>query len=365
MLWGNSKMIPYVCAFTGSCLSSLSYSFAKDISLRFISWVCLFSFLFFPLAFRYKIGTDYANYTQILETAFMFGYIPSFEIGWYPIIVFIKFFHLDLQFFFIIPAFFSVLIFLYVVPPKKILFCLPVFFCFSWINSFNIVRQAFASMIFLLSLNCYQKNHFIRALFWGIIAFCFHKSAFLLCFLLIAAHFIRTVKNTYFNVSVFIIIILVFVVGKIGFRLFNAFAGYTPYAVYLNSEFSKQANLGSGLGVLLKEFILLLFLLSTQDGNDENFNKENNIVRIFVFMMGMAIALSAQIRILGRMANLFDAIYVYLIVHMTFASLRLRKIYLIFIFLIASLLFFKTVVGSPSSARSGLGVFPYQSIFSR
>lgn len=358
-------MIPYICTYLGSCFFAVPYSIAKDLSVRVLSGIMLFSFLFLPLALRYGIGTDYANYTSIIETGIRHNYIPGFEIGWFPIITLIKQFNLSLQFFFIVPAFFTVLIFMTVVPRDKILFCLPVFFCFSWINSFNIVRQAFSSMFFLLSLDAYKKNRISRTIVWGIIACCFHKSAILCSLLLLLVRYIKTPKYIYRNVFIFIIVILLFFIGKLGNRLFSVVAGYTPYAVYLNSAFADEAKLGSGLGVWLKEILLLLLLFSTKETHNESFNKENNLVRVFCFVMGIAIILSAQIRILGRIASLFDSIYIFLIIHLSMSSVRLRKIYLLFIFFVTSVLFFKTISGSPSSARSGLGVYPYQSVLSR
>ena len=357
-------MIPYILVFCTSIFSALAYSYAKDISTRVFLKTALFLILFLPLALRYNIGTDYSSYSHILETAFNHNYMPGFEIGWYPIVAVIRVFNLDLQFFFIIPAFFSLVIFFHIVPRKKIWFCLPIYFCFSWINSFNIVRQAFSSVIFLLALNNYEKKNYFFTFLWSIVAICFHKSSVLLLALLLFSHYCKSIENLYLNIFLFLCILSVFIIGKIGPRLFDTVVGFTPYAVYLNSVFYQQTKLGSGIGVVLKEFILLLLLCSTKSIKSERFNKRNDVIRFFVFTMGVSIALSAQIRIFGRLANLFDAVYVFLIIQLSSSSLKFRKIALSLIFLITSLLFFKSVFDNPSSANSGLGVFPYQSIFS-
>ncbi len=359
-------MTLYILVYFSALVVSFCYAKAKDGYACILFKILLFLLLFCPLAFRYDIGTDYSSYANILKTALQHDYMPGFEIGWYPIIYLIRLLHLDIHFFFVIPAFLSVLVILYVIPRKYVWICIPVYLCFSWINSFNIVRQAFASIIFLLSINAYLLGNKKIMVFWGIVSFLFHTSLILLCIILFVMPFVKKhIPKTYTSAIAFIIFISILAIGNVGTRFFNIVVSYTPYSGYLNSIFAQKAKLGSGVGVLLKECILLLFILANKNRKKGADRRNYALNWIFPMTMGAAIILASQVRILGRIANLFDSIYIFLVFTLAQSSSKYRKIFIIFIFLASSLLFFKTLVDNPSSLKSGLGITPYQSIFSR
>lgn len=359
-------MALYIAVYFSSIALSFCYAKAKDVYACILLKILLFLILFCPLAFRYDIGTDYSSYTAILKTAFQHDYIPSFEIGWYPIIYLIRLLHLDIHFFFVIPAFLSVLVVLYVSPRKYVWICIPIYLCFSWINSFNIVRQAFASTIFLLSINGYLLDNKKQMIFWGVVSSLFHTSLILLCIILFFMPFTKYhLPKPYTGVALFIVFISVLAIGNVGTRFFNIAVSYTPYSGYLNSIFAQKAKLGSGLGVVLKECMLLFFILANKRERNDMNRKNYTLNWIFPMTMGCAVILASQVRILGRIANLFDSIYLFLFFSLVQSSSKYRKVFIIFIFLTSSLLFFKALADNPSSIKSGLGVVPYQSIFSR
>ncbi len=145
-------MIEYIAIYIFSTVFSFCYAKAKKCSSIAIFATIVFCILFLPLACRYNIGTDYHNY-EIAINEYRYGgkFSFPFEYGWFPIVYVIKHWNVSVQYFFIIPAFFSMLILFYVVPRKYFWLCIPAYISVAYLESFSLVRQAFAATIFLLS----------------------------------------------------------------------------------------------------------------------------------------------------------------------------------------------------------------------
>ena len=106
-------MIVYLCTYFTASISAFCYSKCREKYFSFCLLVITFLILFLPLALRYNIGTDYQNYVTIVERILNGSDWYKLEYGYYPLIWIIRRFNLDIQVFFIVPAFISICI----IPP--------------------------------------------------------------------------------------------------------------------------------------------------------------------------------------------------------------------------------------------------------
>lgn len=358
-------MAVYLGTYFSASLSAFCYSKSKEKVSSFFFLLVTFLILFLPLAFRYNVGTDYENYVRIVGRILSGCEWYKLEYGWYPIVLLIKRFNLDMQFFFIIPAFVSTCIILYVIPKKYFWFCIPSYICVSWINSFSLVRQAFAAVIFLLVIKAHCEQRYWNALFWGIIAVLFHTSLLILLLLLPFSLMKWKIFSPCRNVMLFIPVCFVFIITPAAKILMDKVVSMTPYARYIDSIFGKKTEMGTGLGVILKElnFVLVLFF-SSRNMTNKNDNRYK-LICFYTFIFGISHLLATQIHIFGRLFHLFDPFYIYMLISVYEGGSRWRKIVILFIQLSMFVLYIKLLKDNHASAPGGLGVVPYESIFGR
>ena len=358
-------MIPYILVYFLSTVFSFCYSKSRDKSSTIVFLCLTFLTLFLPLALRYGIGTDYKTYVRIVSNGVALNYYTMFEPGWIPLIWLIDFFSLDVHWLFVFVSYISTTILFAVLPRKYFYICVPIYICTSWISSFSLVRQAFASLVFLVSLKKYMLGRNFQAVFWGVMAGLFHTSLFLpLCLIPFLGLRLKCL-NPIFNGTVFLVLCSAFALFDIGVVLFESFIALTPYASYINTIYNSKTELGSGLGIVLKELVLFLFLVSFRRDPAQTKDIKYNAICILAIVQGIFIILSAQIRILGRLTNIFDSAYVLFIIFLFHGKSKYRKLFLYFIILSFFLMYVKSLLSNPSSADGGLGLTPYQSTFSR
>lgn len=355
-------MTVYLGTYFAASISSFCYSKCKDKYFSFFFLLATFAILFLPLAFRYNVGTDYENYVRIVGRILEDHKWYKLEYGWYPIVWLIRYFSLNIQFFFIIPAFISICIIFHVVPKRYFWFCIPAYICVSWINSFSLVRQAFAAVVFLLAIKAHCERRYFYALFWGIVASLFHASLIVLLLLLPFTLLKWKIFSPCRNVILFVSVCFVFIITPSAKILMNKVVAVTPYARYIDSIFSQKTEMGTGLGVLLKEVIFLLVLfLSSRNITAENANRYK-LICFYTFIFGISHLLAAQIHIFGRVFHLFDPFYVFMLISIYEGGSRWKKLAVLFIRLSMFILYIKLLKDNPSSALGGLGVVPYESI---
>lgn len=374
-------MLTYVLIYIFSFLFAICYSKSRDKYASLVFKVVTFLLLCLPACLRYKIGTDYASYIRIINRCFRSGHYDVFEAGWIPILWLIKSLKLDTHFFFIIVSTFTYfIVFKYIERPYFYL-CIPVYVCTAYLESYNLVRQSFACTVFFLCIMAFQKEKYFRAIFWGVLSFLFHKSTIVLCLLLPLSAMKCTMFSPYKNAFFFLLIYIFFTFINVGEILMEKVAAYTPYAAYVTaSEYNRQTEMRTGLGILLRVFILFIFIFMSSRKQDKKriiygrdrilteelcHEKNYKISCIFVFALLMFSLLGAQIRILGRLVNLLSPFYLLEIQTLAKSESKYKRVCLFVIILIFFALFVATLTSSPSSAKRGLGLVPYQSIFSR
>lgn len=357
-------MTVYLGTYFTASISAFLYSKCKEKYFGLCLRIVTFTILFIPLAIRYNIGTDYETYVRIVNNIINGHKFYAFEYGYIPIIWLIKNFNLDIQFFFIIPAFISLCIIFYIIPKKCFWFCIPAYICVSWIDSFSLVRQSFAAVIFLLSIKSMCDNKFLKAVLWGIVAGLFHTSLFFLLFLLLFTIPKWNVFSPYNNIFLFIILNTILALTPAAEYLMQTILSVTPYAAYINTIFAKKPEMGSGLGVLLKLLILLMVLFFSNRNKLLKKDIRYNLVIIFTFVFSFSQILSTQIHIFGRMYHMFDPFYIFMLIAIYDGKSKYKKWVILFIQLAMFLIYYNILRNSPSSAWGGLGLVPYVSIFS-
>lgn len=359
-------MALYILVYFSSIVVSFCYAKSRDKSASIVFVLCTFLCLFLPLALRWNIGTDYKSYTRIVEDALRTGIYMKFEIGWIPIIYLIDKFDLDIHVFFLIPALFSVFIILYVVPKKYFHFCIPVYIAIAWIESFSLVRQAFAATVFLLAMKSFLRKNYSGFVFWAAVSFCFHKSIIVLAILMVVATMKWQILGRFIN---FIMLFGFYIVTRfvnIGGILMDKVIGITFYANYITSKYNQANNAGSGLGLLIRVTVFILFACMPYVASSaQNGRTLYKVTCVFTFFLAVGHMLAYQVHIFNRIPNLFSPFYIFFIINLSISKSRYRKITLLSIEFLIFLLFIATLINSLSSMQGGLGIVPYQSIFSR
>ena len=299
----------YLILYIVATLCAFCYAKAKTKIDILIFKTLLFLILFLPLALRYNIGTDYQTYVYLIKEYYFFKHsYLYFEPGWMPIIYAIEKWNLSLQWFFVVPAFFSTLIVLNedVMERKYAYFCIPVYICMAYLPSFNGVRQLFAATIFLLCIKHLVQKQYWKTLLWFIIATMFHKSILILFPLLPLASWDRKKLNQYRALIIYAVIVAVCIVCNIATLIMTKIVGDTFYASYVtNTLFNRPAEINSGLGVLAKQMLYILTLFSIRKEElDGTINQASirryNIVCFGTLCLASFSILATQIFIFSR-----------------------------------------------------------------
>lgn len=359
-------IFPYIAFYISGSVFAFCYSKSRDVSASAVFIICLFLSLFLPLALRYNIGTDYINYVRIVKNAIKSDVYTPFEIGWTPIIYLIGRFGWDIHVFFLIPALLSTLIVLYVVPKKYSYLCIPLYISIAWIESFSLVRQAFATVLFLLAVKSFLEKRYFHFVLWAAVSFCFHKSTIILAVLTPLAVMKWKMLSRYVN---FIILFGFYALTRfvnIGGILMEKVVGNTFYANYILSKFNKADADGSGLGMLVRLAVfILLACVPYVAPNMRERRTRYNIVCIYIFFLALGHFLAYQVHIFNRISNLFSPFYILFAINLAESESRYRRIALLAVESLVFLLFIVGVKAALSSLPGGLGLVPYQSIFSR
>lgn len=363
-------MYVYISIYCLSLFFSFCYSKSKDRNLILFFSMMTFLVIFIPLAFRCNIGTDYKNYVDIISTSLKDSNYNCFEIGWVPILWGIATFNLDIHIFFVLPALLSVLILFVVIPRKVFWVCIPAYISIAYLESYSLVRQNFAGSLFLLSVKAFYERKNIRALLWFIVTVSFHKSFIILVPLFFLSFFSWNVLNGYKKIVIYLLSCIFFSLFDITSFLMKRILVNSIYAGYIGSNYDVKAEMGSGLGILLR-LIMIIVLLSFIKRPAENISGNKIVARSYVFtvfaLMALACAhiLATQIHIFNRIPNLFSPFYVNFILALVYSKSRYKRIALLFVLIALFVLFIKTLLISSSSLGQGLGIIPYSSIFER
>lgn len=352
-------MIFYIAICISASLFAFLYSKTESKNLAFVFKWTSFLILFLPIALRYNIGTDYSGYIRHIANG---AYEDIFELGWVIFIKLILSLNLDLQWFFIIPAFLSLLIIFNFAERRYAYLIIFAYATVMYVNSYTAIRQSFATVIFLLAIKAFLDKQRIKMLFWIILSCLFHKSMLLAGFMLLVCEIDFKFLNSKTNIIILVFIFLLHYIG-IGNLIMSNIVSYTLYAHYETSNYNRDAEINSGLGILLKFLIIALMLF---------FGKKNlinyrlyNVSCIFLFCLAFSFVLFMEIHIFNRIKDIFIIGFMIGLLNMSFSQKQHTKFIIAIIMPLLFILLIGDIKNAQSSNFSGLGIIPYQSIFER
>lgn len=366
-------MSVFILTYIFSSFFAYLYSVEKDKYIASLLKICLFTSLFLPLALRYDIGTDYVNYAQQItyDVNPVENKWGGFEFGWRPLLWLIKTFEIDVHYFFVIIAFFSVLLVLNIVEKKYAYFAIVIYVSTLYLDSFSLVRQAFAGLIAFYGIASYYKKDNKRYLIFVFAACLFHSSMYFFLVLLPVFLFMENVqpfskKKIIFLFSFIYVFFTVINIPKIVFSVIvnSVFSSMSRY--FTDELYGSATKLGTGLGVLLKEFTAFPFIFFiTYCNKRKQTNKFFMQALIIHFLIIITYIFSTQITILNRLPYIFTPYFLISINFLGNSKSKYRKIILILVVIIFTTNFIVNLIKNPSASPGGLGITPYQSIFSR
>lgn len=372
-------MTLYILVYILASILSFCYSKSRDKSATIIFASLTFLTLFLPLALRYGIGTDYENYVRIVKEVVASGTNDEIEIGWTPLLLLIRIFHLDNHIFFLFPAFISTLIVFIIVPRSYLWFCLPPYVAIYWLESFSLVRQAFAASVFFFALHWFLKKKYRAFVIFALLSMFLHKSMTVLLILTSLSLFRWRILRPWTNTVILLAFYLATRFVNVGQILMDVVVGNTVYSRYITSQFNRESEGGSGLGLYLRLAIFLILLIvpfvpdkkvpAKRQLNSSSAvlgeRKEYNLLCLYVFSLMAGHVLAYQIHIFNRIPNIFSVFYLFFAYRLAAAKSRYRRVAMGLFQVLLFVLFLATLRGASVSSGGGLGIVPYQTIFSR
>ena len=316
-------------------------------------WRCvLLLVLLLPAAFRYGIGTDYANYVNYFNAPE--GVILRTEIGFLLLNRLVIALGGSVQWMFAIVALLTYMPLAFGLRRSRILPIVALYMLTLYLSSFSLIRQMLAISWVLVALTRYLDDHKIgHAYFWIVLASCFHLSA------LMVLPFIL-VRKIHVPAWLLLLFIPVFYFAAThGFidYLFSSdvFLG-TKYGGYVNSQYDRKTEMGSGLGVVLRMLIPLVYTLYSKQ-----LDRKNDVVLYSVVAYVVSYMLSIQIHIFNRLVDTFS--FAPILAFGVLSKELKKRLALVVLFVLMLVNFEKTIVANTSDKHGGLGVTPYVSIF--
>lgn len=370
-------MAVYIFLYLFVFVFSFCYSFAKDKFAISVFRTLCFLTLAVPAAVRYNIGTDYENYKRIILNGFRNHTYALFEPGWTPLLSFIDRFNLDIQWFFVFASLVTYTCLFCVIERNYFFIAIPIYVCLPYLESYSLVRQAMAATIFLVAVQFCSENKYLKSILAAALAVLFHKSVLLLCLILPLSKLKWKLFSPRGNVFLFGILFILFFVCDITKIVVVNVLSFTPYAGYISSSFFHKTEMGTGLGLMLRiaACFVLLFVCSREmkdnvckDASSKAVSVHSNLYKtvcLFEFCQVVFYLMSAEIHIFNRLPNLLNPFFPIAVLCMAKSKSKYRKLGILFLYFVFFILFVATLKSSPASAKGGLGITPYQSIFSR
>ena len=338
-------------------LLACALAFGVKITRGWQEWllrILLLAVMWVPAALRYGIGTDYASYTGIFNSPT--GQLTHIEPGFALINYAVMACGGKVEWMFAIVALLTYAPIAFGVRRKRILPVVVLFMLTMYLASYSTIRQSLAVTWVLVALTRYiDDGDILPAYLWIAAASFIHLSVLLvLPIVLIRKIHIPTWGWLLLLPAVYAVIRY----GFIDFLFSSDLFLNSKYGVYAGSVYDRQTELGSGLGILLRMIIPLLYIVYSY-----RFDKKYNIVLYAVIAYIVSYMLSIQVHIFNRLVDVFTFAP---ILAFSVMSGELRKRWALWA--VAVLLFVnfqKTIIANPSDAHSGLGITPYTTIFEK
>lgn len=363
------SILLYVLIFSFSLLIMTLYQYSNNKNLTMFYIVFEFFILFIPLVIRYDVGADYLNYTRIITGILENNDSFHFEIGWLPLLYFMKIFNIGPHFFFVFTSLVVIILILASIPKQNASVGICLYLCLGYIELYSVVRQCFGATIFAFYLSKYAKYRKMKYLYLGsIIGFLFHKSILFLLpivfMVTLLANWNKNMNNKK-NVTFFIFLIVFFSFFHIGTFVINSVLPYTSYAVYahMGERLIGAQRKGSGIGVLLRYSIcfgILFYLKPACYTVKQQFPMQKRIKIWLTYVQTFLFVISNEIAIFMRLPLLLNTSLCVLYEN---KSNRIRKLQNFALILASFLLYLATILKSTRDIKGSWQLLPYYTIF--
>jgi hypothetical protein len=325
----------------------------------------LFIVLWIPAAIRYGIGTDYFSYVDYYNDIKYGGISRKLEVGFIFIYKLLIMLNLDVQWFFVITSFFTIL-FTLLSFKKHFYFSVLLYNLFLlYLYSYNIVRQALAVAIVMYAISNIIRGNAKKYVFLVCMASLFHISA-----ILFLPFFLFSKINYKITIPLMIIIILSIVQMDI-----KSFIENLPmvgkYAFYFNNSFYGVQGIQSVAGILVRAIPIFFAVLLSKKIFKENCGYNFIIVLSFSYLM--ALILARKFFIFYRLIQLFLIAQVFIIPLLLksirpssifYSSLRYGIFFLVIVFNL--FIYERYITNTKNEIFNGVrNIIPYESIFVR
>jgi transmembrane protein EpsG len=257
----------YISIFLIAAIFSYIAEYGNELSLRTSARFIVFFAMLLPSMLRYDIGVDYGSYVELYLTEYK--KTPFMEPGF-------KYFSILLHRMAISPWLYMGIIsgitygILCFFIPKKHFFTIIVFYIlsYSYLWSYNAIRQYLAGSLLLLSLNAYFHDRKIKSFTLLGIASSIHFSSLIALPIILFSN-IRINRTIRFFLIIFIVVFLSS--GDVLLSILRLFILISPRYVYLISLLTERTKINTGLQFLILSLPSILIIL-----NSRNIEKQNN-----------------------------------------------------------------------------------------
>lgn len=342
--------------------SSVIFIFASENCSNRIAKHILVLFSLIPLflisGLRENTGADYENYVYIYKNLDYYHSQWPLELGFYYLNKLYSYLGLHVQFIFLTMAFIQCLfLYLSLIKVRKPSLFLTFYILIFYLDSLNIVRQSVAMSIVLYSciLLLYDKLTIKFFFLIGLASF-FHNVS-----LIFAPLFF--IRNFHLNKTFMLLVILTFLI-VLKFDLLGLlsspdyFSGTKYEAYFFIDEYAKEADFGSGIGVIFQYFIIfpILFFRNKLFESDKY-----NFVLFSNALVCIAFAVSMKFYIFNRVLSALSISLLLSVELIYFSKIKVRKLIVLVYFLFSFILFSKDIYDSFGN-HANKRISPYISI---
>lgn len=330
----------------------------NNYQIRLLALTAMVLIMFTPAALRYDIGTDYKNYVEIFDIL-KGGGSERLEPFYLGLNYFLIEFGMSYQWLFVVTSFVMYLCLIKLSKEKFYWLFICVFIFCCYLNGYSLIRQYTAVSMIIVSIYKLIKGKKKSFLFMIFLAAGFHISSLLM----LPFYFSEKIKvNKY--LSLFLIVMFYYLItqlGLINYIFSNAFFLETKYAAYATNKFNVEVTEGSGIGLLLRMIIPMLYIFLQHKVIDA---RVRNILNVLCLTYLIALIFSSQIQIFNRLVDLFSYVPAFLAMYLAVAINKQsnRIIIISLMILVCAATFEKNIAVSDKSLNSGLGISPYTSI---
>ncbi len=308
--------------------------------------------LLVPAALRHNIGTDYANYAAIFYSPN--GMLLHTEMGYILLNRLVRAMGGSAEWLFATVALLTYAPIAYGLRRNRILPIVAMYMLILYLPSFSLIRQMLAVTWVLVALARYLDDGRVGVTyFWIVLASLFHISALLvLSFVLVRKIHIPA----WFLLLLLPVFYLIATHGFIDFLFSSDLFLNSKYGTYATNQFNRKTEMGSGLGILIRMFIPIAYIIYSKQ-----LNRRNDMVLYTIVAYVVSYMLSVQIHIFNRLVDAFS--FAPILAFGVMSNELKKRLALVVLLALMLVNFEKTIVANTSDKFGGLGITPYVTIF--